>query len=202
MLQEAVMTEPRDVRTLWQTQPVEGGHMSIDDVRRRARALESKIRRQDAIMMLCAIVNTGAFAALMWYLPQLRIVSAIVIATVIVIAVQYLRRRPSRRAIDYVTSSACNPCVDFYRTALQRKRDMARQLWLWFMPPAILGQLALIVGFVIAPPNVPRRLVLMALPFWILTDVIIFVFGWRNAQREANKMQRELDSLDSMTQTS
>jgi hypothetical protein len=193
------MTEPRDVQTLWQTQPLEARPLSIDDVRRRARALDAKVRRQDAIMILSAIVNTGAFVAVMWYLPQLRIVAAIIIATVIVIVSQYRRRRPSRQAIDYLTSDSSNPCADFYRTALVRKRDMARQLWTWFMPPAILGQAALIIGFVIAPPNVPRRLVLMALPFWILIDVVIFGFGWRNARREAKKMERELDALDSMT---
>jgi hypothetical protein len=196
------MTEPRDVRTLWQTQPPEAQPMTLDDVRRRARALDGKVRQQDAIMTLCAVINTGAFAAVMWYLPHLRIVAAIVIATVFAIVAGYLRRRPSRRAIDYLTPAALNPCVDFYRTALVRKRDMARQLWIWFMPPAILGQVALIIGFLIAPPNVPRRAILMALPVWILTDVIIFVFGWRNAQREARKMQRELDSLDSMTHPS
>jgi hypothetical protein len=196
------MTEPRDVRTLWQTQPPEAQPMTLDDVRRRARALDGKVRQQDAIMTLCAVINTGAFAAVMWYLPHLRIVAAIVIATVFAIVAGYLRRRPSRRAIDYLTPAALNPCVDFYRTALVRKRDMARQLWIWFMPPAILGQVALIIGFLIAPPNVPRRAILMALPVWILTDVIIFVFGWRNAQREAKKMQRELDSLDSMTHPS
>jgi hypothetical protein len=196
------MTEPRDVRTLWQTQPPEAQPMTLDDVRRRARALDGKVRQQDAIMTLCAVINTGAFAAVIWYLPHLRIVAAIVIATVFAIVAGYLRRRPSRRAIDYLTPAALNPCVDFYRTALVRKRDMARQLWIWFMPPAILGQVALIIGFLIAPPNVPRRAILMALPVWILTDVIIFVFGWRNAQREAKKMQRELDSLDSMTHPS
>lgn len=197
------MTEPRDILTLWQTQPSEGGRpMSIDEVHRRARALDRKIRRQDAIMALCAVVNTGAFAVVMWYLPRLRLVGALVIATVIAIVAQYWRRRPSRRAIDYLTSTAFNPCVDFYRTALIRKRDMARQLWSWFLPPAILGQAALIIGFVVVPPNVPRRFVLMALPFWILIDVIIFVFGWRNAQQEAKRMQRELDSLNSMSHTS
>ena len=196
------MIEPRDVRTLWQTQPLEGGPMSIDDVRQRARALDRKIRRQDVIMTLSAIVNTSAFTAIMWYLPRLRVVSAIVIATVIVIAVQYMRRRPSRNAVDLLTSNAADACAHFYRTMLVRKRDLASQLWIWFMPPAILGQAALIVGFVVAPPNVPRRLVLIALPFWILTDVFIFTFGWRNARREAKKMESELEALDAMTRTS
>jgi len=176
--------------------------MSLDDVRQRARTLDLKIRRQDVIMAISVIVNLGAFAAVMWYLPRLRVVAAIVIVTVVVIATQYLRRRPSRRAIDALTSNAADACSYFYRNALVRKRDMTRQLWIWFMPPAILGQAALIVGFVVAPPNVPRRIVLMALPFWILTDVVVFTLGWRNARREAKKMEIELAALDAMTHAS
>src|SRR6185436_17438006 len=134
------MTESRNIQALWQTQPPEGGRpMSIDEVHQRARALDRKIGRQDTIMVLCAVVNTSAFAVVMWYLPRLRFVAAIVLATVIAIVAQYWRRRPSRRAIDYLASTVFNPCVDFYRTALMRKRDMARQLWTWFLPPAILG---------------------------------------------------------------
>ena len=193
------MTDHHDLQTLWQTQPPEGRPLTLDDVRRQARALEAQVLHQDVVMSLSAVVNTSAFAAVAWYLPHLRIVAAIIIATVIAIVAGYVRRRPSRRAIDYLTAG--NPCVDFYRTALVRKRDMARQLWMWFMPAAILGQAALIIGFVIAPPNIPRRVVLMALPVWILTDVLLFGFGWRNAQREATKRQRELDALDSMTHT-
>ena len=176
--------------------------MSIDDVRRRARTLDLNVRRQDVIMAISVVVNTAAFAAVMWYLPGLRIVAAIVVATVIVIATQYLRRRPSRRAIDAVTTSAADACTHFYRTALLRKRDMARQLWIWFMPPAILGQVALIVGFVVALPGVPRRIVLLAVPFWILLDVVLFTFGWRNARREAARMEGELAALDAMTRAS
>jgi hypothetical protein len=202
MSKEAAMTEPRDLRTLWQAQPPEGEAMSIDDVRHRARVLDRKIRQQDVIMTLSAIVNTSAFMAVMWYLPGLRLVSVIVIATVIVICVQYVRRRPSRNAIDFVTSNAADACAHFYRTMLLRKRDLAHQLWIWFMPPAIVGQVALIVGFLVAPPNVPRRLVLMALPLWILADVLIFTFGWRNARREAKKMETELKALDAMNRTS
>lgn len=190
------MTEPRDIPTLWQTQPPDGRSLTLEDVRRQARTLEARVYRQDLIMTVSAIVNIGAFAAVMWYLPALRVVAAIVIATAIAIVAGYVHRRPSRRAMDYLTAS--HPCVDFYRTALVRKRDMARQLWTWFMPPAILGQAALIIGFVIAPPDVPRRIVLMALPLWILTDVVIFGVGWRNARREATNRQRELDALDSL----
>lgn len=97
------------------------------------------------------------------------------------------------------SAGAAHACVDFYRTALTRKRDMERQLWTWFMPPAILAQVALIVGFVVWPPNVPRRLVLMALPFWLLTDALIFGVVWRNARREASRTQRELDALETIT---
>jgi hypothetical protein len=193
------MTDPmidprnRDLKTLWQAQaPEEGGTVSLEVIRQRALVLEKVTRRKDAIMWVSGVTNIGAFAAVMWYLPHLRVVAAIVIATALYIVYQYYRRRPSRVVLD----GFGNACVDFYRAALIRKRDMARQLWSWFLPPAILGQVALIVGFIVSPPNVPRRLVLMALPFWLLTDVIVFTIGWRNAQREAGKTQRELDALD------
>lgn len=194
------MTEHRnpDVRTLWQAQPPEGEPMSIETVRRQVRALEKESLRKDIIIYGCGVVNTAAFAVAMWYLPRLRIVSAIVIATALYIVYQYHRRRPVRAAMDDAGAIAAYACVDFYRTALVRKRDMARQLWTWFLPPAILGQIALIAGFTIWPPNIPRRLMLMVLPFWLLTDVIIFTFGWRNAQREVQKAQRELDALEAI----
>lgn len=57
------------------------------------------------------------------------------------------------------------------------------------------GQAALMAGFLIAPPGVPRRLVWMALPFWLLIDVVIFVGALRRHRREATRLERELDDL-------
>jgi hypothetical protein len=190
--------DPRthDLRTLWQQQALdEMRAISLEDVRRRARALEQKLRRMDAIMYVSGVVNVAAFAAVMWFLPGLRIVAAIVILTALVIVSQYHRRRPLRAAEADRTTSAC---LDYYRAALLRKRDLSRTLGRWFLPPAILGQVALMVGFLIAPPGVPRRWIWIALPFWVLFDVVVFVGAWRRHRQAAAHAQRQLDDLDEM----
>jgi hypothetical protein len=183
-----------DLRSLWQQQPPdERRAISLDDVRQRARALELKVRRMDVIMYASGVINVGAFAAVLWYLPHLRIVAALVIVTALVILFQYHRRRPVRGADDVVPSDAC---LDYYRVTLQRKRDLSQKIGRWFLPPAIAGQAALMAGFLIAPPGVPRRLVWMVLPFWLLIDVVIFVGAWRRHRRAAASAARELEELE------
>ncbi len=187
----------RDVRTLWQEQPLPDGSasISIHAVRARARALEASFRRKDLIIHASGVINVAAFAAVIWFLPGLRLASVLVIATALVIVTAYRRRRPLRmRDADLAASH----CLGFYRAALQRKREFSRTIGRWFFPPAIAGQLILMIGFLVAPPGVPRRWIWIALPFWIATDVVIFAGAWRRHQSAATLAQRELDDLDAL----
>jgi hypothetical protein len=186
-----------DLRSVWQEQPLPDGgdRVTIDTVRERARALEASFRRKDLIIYGCGVINVAAFAAVIWFLPGLRLVGALVIATALIIVSAYRRRRPSRmREADLAATS----CLDHYRTALQRKRDFSRTIGRWFFPPAIAGQLVLMIGFLVAPPGVPRRWIWMALPVWLAIDLVIFGGAWRTHRRAAADAQRELDDLDSM----
>jgi hypothetical protein len=186
-----------DLRSVWQEQPLPdgGGRVTIDTVRERARALEASFRRTDLIIHACGVINVAAFAAVIWFIPGLRLVGALVIATALIIVSAYRRRRPLRmREADLTATS----CLGYYRAALQRKRDFSRTIGRWFFPPAIAGQLVLMIGFLVAPPGVPRRWIWIALPFWLATDIVIFGGAWRTHQRAAADAQRELDDLDSM----
>jgi hypothetical protein len=187
----------RDIRTLWQEQPPPdgGARVSIDTVRERARALEASFRRKDLIIHACGVINVAAFAAVIWFLPGLRLASALVIATALVIVSAYRRRRPLRmREVDLAASN----CLGFYRAALRRKREFSRTIGRWFFPPAIAGQLILMIGFLVAPPGVPRRWIWIALPFWVAIDVVIFGSAWRTHQSAAVHAERELDDLDAL----
>jgi hypothetical protein len=183
-----------DLRTRWQHLPsAEARPISLADVHARARALERKFRRTDAIIYACGVVNVASFAAVMWFLPGLRLVAGFVIVTAIVIVVQYHRRRPMRAGDPVLASDAC---LDYYRGSLERQRDLSRRIGRWFFPPALPGQAALMAGFLIAPPGVPRRWIWIALPFWLLVDVVIFAGAWRRHRKEAARAQRELDDLE------
>jgi hypothetical protein len=186
-----------DVRALWQEQtwPDAGHAVSSDALRERARALDRSFVRKDLIIYGCGVTNVVAFGAVIWFQPGLRLVSALVIATALAIVTQYRRRRPLRMREQDLTTTAC---LDFYRASLQRKRDFSRTIGRWFFPPAIAGQLLLMIGLLAAPPGVPRRWIWMALPFWIALDVIIFAAAWRKHQAAASRAERELMELDAL----
>lgn len=166
--------------------------MSLDDIRRKARDLDRKHRVRTLVMGVSGVVNIGSMLAIMWLLPRYRVVAAIVLVTAVFIVYQFVRRRPLRIPADSLATSAC---VDFYRASLTHTRDQARALFSWFLVPAVVGQLALMAGFVMEPPDVPHRVVLMVLPFWLVLDLGLFWFAWKKNQREEHRVQRELEGL-------
>ena len=70
----------QDVRALWQGQPCEGGGMPLDEIRRRVGEVEKHARRRDRGFYACAAVIIPAWAAVMWWLPDLRVTAAISMA--------------------------------------------------------------------------------------------------------------------------
>ena len=70
----------QDVRALWQGQPCEGGGMPLDEIRRRVGEVEKHARRRDRGLYACAAVIIPAWAAVMWWLPDLRVTAAISMA--------------------------------------------------------------------------------------------------------------------------
>jgi hypothetical protein len=99
-----------DLRSVWQEQPLPdgGGRVTIDAVRARARALEASFRRKDLIIYASGVINVAAFAAVIWFLPGLRLVGALVIATALIIVSAYRRRRPLRMREADLTATSCS----------------------------------------------------------------------------------------------
>ena len=179
----------KDPRALWQSQPVTGDRIMLDDIRRKARDLDRKARARNLAMAVSGVVNIGAMLAIIWFLPPYRLVAAIVLATAVYIVYQFVRRRPTRIPPDSLASMTG---VEGYRASL---------IFSWFLVPAVVGQLALMVGFIVVPPEVPRRVMLMVLPVWLLIDAGIFWFAWKKHQREAERIRAELEALDTLRRT-
>jgi transposase InsO family protein len=188
----------KDPRALWQSQPVTGNRIMLDDIRRKARDLDRKARARNLAMAVSGVVNIGAMLAIIWFLPPYRLVAAIVLATAVYIVYQFVRRRPTRIPPDSLASMTG---VEGYRASLTHHRDFVRTIFSWFLVPAVVGQLALMVGFIVVPPEVPRRVMLMVLPVWLLIDAGIFWFAWKKHQREAERIRAELEALDTLRRT-
>ena len=170
----------------------------LEDIRRKARDLDRKARARNLAMAVSGVVNIGAMLAIMWFLPPYRLVAAIVLVTAVYIVYQFVRRRPTRVPPDSIASMTG---LDGYRASLTHHRDFVKTIFSWFLVPAVIGQLALMVGFLIAPPEVPRRVIVMVLPVWLLIDVGLVWLARKKHQREADRVQTELDALDTLART-
>ena len=176
---------------VWQSQPVEGMKVSADVIRLRATKFERKISRRnlrESIASLFVIAFFGYFFATS---PDvlLRITWALFIAGMIwVVIALRLKGTPKTMPADMGNSSS----LDFFRSELERQRDLLKNVFPWYLAPLIPGYLALNVAYAFKFPGLIR---------WAglgLLDVIfvaIFLGVWYLNQRAARCLQRSIDDL-------
>ena len=169
--------------------------MSLDEIRRKVREVEMHARRRDRGFYLCAAVIIPSWAAVMWWLPDLRVTAAISMAAAFWIVGQAHKRSAARQA---PLGLAVTPSLDFYRTSLERERDLNGALPLWFVPPVVLSTTAIVLGF-LTTSRFPHNLALFLMVGWIAcgTGAALFV-GIRKSRREVGRYQGLIDALESV----
>lgn len=181
------MNEPeRDIQRLWRGQPREEHVMSIDEIRSRAKRFEQRVRRW-------GVVGGSLFALILvveswqvWRSPELpeRVGDLLTMAALVFAAYLY---RPYMTTQAMPSSLGLTSSVEFYRTQLARRRDLASHPW---------RHLVLFV------PGVGLSLFGDALTRPVFQTAAIAAFGvalflwaaWVNG-RTARRLQREIDEL-------
>jgi hypothetical protein len=175
-------TLKHEAQQIWQSQPVEGTKVSIEAIRLRAGKFERKIARRNLRETVAGVVvmsdeilqriTWGLFiAGLIWVIAQL-----------------HLKGAPRTPPADVGSAT----CVDFFRSELERQRDLVKNVWHWYLAPLVPGYLALNAAWVFASPRVVSwtRLTLLDAFF-----VAVFVGVWEMNQRAARRLQRSIDGL-------
>jgi len=185
-----------DPKKIWQEQPTEVTRMSLEEIRRKAHQFHSRGRLKALTAIVIGIALCGVFAATAAK-PQylvLRIGWGILSLWALYGAYQaYKWIWPSSLAADATLSTS----LDFYRRELERRRDYVRHIWrksgLWL---CFLGLALVVVPALIAALETPRLLV-NAVPFFLLlsTWFVAFIYIRRRDQRT---LQREIDELDAL----
>ncbi|MGH9494831.1 MAG: hypothetical protein ACRD3B_07535 [Candidatus Sulfotelmatobacter sp.] len=176
---------------IWQSQPVEGVKMSAEAIRLRAGKFERRIVRRNLRELVASafvIVVFGYFFLAAADMP-LRITWGLFIAGMIWLTVQ-LRRKGTPRAMPENISTASG--VSFFRSELERQRDLLKNVWPWHLGPLVPGYVALNIAWILGTPRPVSWKLILALDLCFLG---IFWGVSKMNQRAAGCLQRSIDEL-------
>ena len=188
------MFETKDPGAIWRDQPEEKLMVNLEQiVNRRTGELSSSTRSEILMSVGAALLFVAVMA---WRFapihdPLLEAGFAAVAAWV-GISLYRFRRRIWRRDPSRPDAIAA-PCLEYYRTQLEQRRDHLRGAWLWHGPLflACMGLIAILTG-----REFPAfRRLRDVLPLVVLLAVWTG-FGLTRRYHQARELQREIDEIE------
>jgi hypothetical protein len=185
-----------DPKKIWQEQPTEATKMSLEEIRRKAHQFHSRGRLKALTAIVIGIALCGVFAVT-FAKPQylvLRIGWGILSLWALYGAYQaYKWIWPSSLAADATLSTS----LEFYRRELEKRRDYLRHIWrrsgLW---GCFTGLALVVIPSLMGALRAPRLLV-NAVPFFVLLTTWFVVFS-SIRKRQRTNLQREIDELNAL----
>jgi len=180
------------MQELWQQQPVEGTHMSIDEIRRRASKFERRIFWRNIREYVAAGLSASLFV---WFSVQnqntlFRVACGLMIVGLAYVCYQ-LYRRASARSLpgDLGTTNA----LQFHRAELERQRDFVGHIWRWHLGPLVPG---LATFGAMAMLDARAHHVHPWVAFFVnLFFVSVLVLAWKFNAYAARCLQKRIDEL-------
>jgi hypothetical protein len=191
---------PIELRALWQSQRPEFIPMPAEELRKVSSKLARSVYWRNLREYLGAAVVVAAFAfySYKFHTVLLRLGSGLTIAGALFMVLQ-LHRKGS--AANMTTEMEAVNCLEYYRTALVRQRDLLSTVWKWYLLPFAPGMCLFLIGllkFVLDQPASRLHYGLIALVFGITFAGCAGVFVLVGAlnQRAARDLQSKIDALD------
>jgi hypothetical protein len=174
--------------------------MSLDEIRRRARSYQGKIRRRNSLEYAAVVFITLCFGHTIWTVHHLvmQVGAGLLIAGGWYVAWQIYTRGAAR---DVPAGVAGATCLDFHRGELVRQRDLLLEIWSWYLGPLIPGLAVLTIGAGLANPGHMRHAWAFLIGYAALAAVVFLMVGRINL-RCARRLQAQIDELDSMEKQS
>lgn len=186
-----------DIRSLWQSMPVDPVSISMDEMRVRAQKFEQKIRRRNYIEYAASVLVVAIFG---WYatfpLPATPLwpIANLVIIGGILLVVWNLHRKARASAPPSDASAAT--LIDFQRAEFTRQRDALKTVWRWYVLPVVPG---LILWFIAVAVGIPAKDPVRAaivLSGTALVVLVVFAAIILLNLLGAAHLQRQIDALD------
>ena len=186
---------PDNLKSLWQNQSVETVQISLEQVRQKADSFQKRIRNRNLREYVAAAFVFAGSGYLLWRIPELRLAVGLLLAGTIYVLYQLHTRGAAKTVPE---SLALDTCLAFHRRELERQRDLVRDVWKWYLLPFVPGLLAVVAVPLLHSP--PAEWI-GAWPFILLCSAMFYAI-WRLNKRGANKLQRQIDELNSMNRES
>jgi hypothetical protein len=197
MKEDPMPDEFSDPKKIWQNQPTETTRMSLDEIRRKAHKLQRRAQAAAVVWIVIGLTLCVAFAHSFIEDQGLIIRIGWGILSLWCLYGAYQAYRwiwPGSLAEDGTLRASVNS----YRSELERQRDYGLNIWrrsgLTF---CFLGLAFVVLAAIVKALATPRLLV-NAVPFFVLI-VIWFVAFFSIRKRNQRKLQREIDELRALT---
>ena len=187
-----------DLKTIWQHQPIEASIMTLEEIRKKARELHARTRRQ----LLGTLV--GPLAAVLCYafgrqqFPSLQLVLQPLFAFALawsLVGLYFLHRGMWSPAMP--ADAGFSTGLEFCRREIGQRRDHLRRVLLWSFGPVLLAIGTIIMALAMIGSR-DRGIFPNGLPF--LTLVAAWIVGWFVLRlREQRQLQREIDELNDIS---
>ena len=176
-----------DVAAVWLRQDDDHRDVALADVRRRAAALETKLRLRQRVFWLSIVNNVAICGWLVSFRPETRPFVAVFFLAVSFAQIQALILT-SR--VDAPADAGLLTSVAFLRASLTREHAFLARLWLWFLLPVGVAELALIAGM--WATGRPGAGIVLPLVTGIAA---LFAFMFVRSRQQARRLLREIDAL-------
>ena len=188
------MSDSNDPKAIWRSQPTEIPTMPISYLRHRATELEKSFRIRSVLEQgSCLLAIAMCLGIAVLEQEAWKKLGAVLCGVGGLYAFVQWRRRTAKRPNQ--TFEAAATAVVFYRRELERKRDIHRSLWRWYLLPCFLaGTAFLLLGIFFG--DLPERTVSPWLVLAVMTVVVTAAAFYENYK--AAQYQREIDALSAL----
>jgi hypothetical protein len=179
------------LRSAWAKQTEQSLNVDLANAKANVLRRQSEIARRDRIQHLSAVLGVSSWLAVIWFVPDLRLVSVTGLFVAVWVTSQMYRRSGAR----LVSTPIDLPCLVFQRALLERERDLASSLPKWFLIPVAIFQAAIVATFATNPRFTTSQFYPEGLVLLVGTAGVALVVIWRRWQRQAMELERELEAI-------
>ena len=182
-----------NAKDVWQGQAVEGGHVSIAQIRANAGKFQRKIQWRNMREYVAALAVVIFFGFQFSRTDDALIRAGFGLTIVgMVYVVWQLHARGSAKALP--EDAGLSSGIEFQRRELERQRDLVSSVWRWYLGPMIPGLAVLVYAMGRSNPgHLPHPELITALCAAVI-GAVFAVVAWLN-RLAARRLQQMIDQL-------